>query len=50
MGDYKIRKENRRRSQESKKRRMPKHGTSVRKIIRIQIERAREAEKQKVGD
>jgi len=39
MENYKARKENRHKKQEAEKRRMPKHGIGVRKIINIQIKR-----------
>jgi len=39
MDDYKTRKENRRKKQEAKKRRMPKHGAGVRRIIDLQLKR-----------
>jgi hypothetical protein len=39
MENYKIRKENRHKRQESEKKRMPKHGVGVRQIIDLQLKR-----------
>jgi hypothetical protein len=52
MDNYKTRKENRHKRQEAEKKRMPKHGMSVRKIIVIQAKKDKKIieTKKRVGE